>query len=329
MPPLEAKKLLFRAATMQRARVDEYKMCLLLIDVEKAHLNGICDRKDVFVELLREAGAPGKCGRLKRWLYGMRPAARAWENDYSKNLESTGMKKGKSSPSVFWDPSTRTRCVVHGDDFTFLGYPDELEKMKKMMSQWYDIKVRGELSGKPGSCEEITLLNRTIRWKGGVLEYEADLKHRAIVMEALGLEEDSKSLSSPIIKEECPDDDDELDAKEARDFRGLAARVNYLAQDRPDIQFAKKELCREMAKPTMRGWTKLKRLARYLVGARSMIWKFRECDADFDEVTLYADSDWAGCTRSRRSTSGGIATVGGGDLEDVVVHPGIGRHVER
>ena len=41
----------------------------------------------------------------------------------------------------------------------------------------------------------------------------------------------------------------ELDPEEATAYRALAARANYLAQDRPDISFASKELCREFAVP--------------------------------------------------------------------------------
>ena len=33
-------------------------------------------------------------------------------------------------------------------------------------------------------------------------------------------------------------------------FRSVAARANYLAMDRPDIQFAAKEVCRWMSAPT-------------------------------------------------------------------------------
>ena len=35
-------------------------------------------------------------------------------------------------------------------------------------------------------------------------------------------------------------------------FRAIAARLNKLSLDRCDIQFATKEICREMAKPTAR-----------------------------------------------------------------------------
>ncbi len=53
-------------------------MKLMLIDVKKAHLNGFVEEgEDVYVDLPAEANAPGKCGKLRRWLYGMRPAASA------------------------------------------------------------------------------------------------------------------------------------------------------------------------------------------------------------------------------------------------------------
>ena len=59
---------------------------------------------------------------------------------------------------------------------------------------------------------------------------------------------------------------EELGGLQAKEFRALAARANYLAADRADIQFAVKELCRGMAKPTRGDWRKIKRLGRYLIG---------------------------------------------------------------
>eukprot|EP00969_Alexandrium_andersonii_P373649 15484522-Alexandrium_andersonii.AAC.1 len=48
-------------------------------------------------------------------------------------------------------------------------------------------------------------------------------------------------------------DDQELDQEESTRYRALAARADYLAQDRPDIHYATKALCREVAKPTTGG----------------------------------------------------------------------------
>ena len=77
MPPLEAKKMLFKWARMKVGGKRQDKV-LCLVDVKKAHLNAVCDDV-VFVQLPEEAKAPGKCGKLRRWSYGMRPAAQGWE----------------------------------------------------------------------------------------------------------------------------------------------------------------------------------------------------------------------------------------------------------
>ena len=63
------------------------------------------------------------------------------------------------------------------------------------------------------------------------------------------------------------EDSEELAGAEATRFRAVAARANYLAADRPDIQYAFKNTCRKMANPITGDWHKLVRLGRYLKGA--------------------------------------------------------------
>ena len=135
MPPLEAKKaLLFRLAATRlkdggltgKGRA----MKLMFIDVRKAHLNAKCEKAHMYVNLPPEAGAaPGMCGRLKRWLYGMRGAAQGWETEFTEKLLSIGFTRGRSTPVVFYRDSDETRFVVHGDDFTFLGYQEVLDEL--------------------------------------------------------------------------------------------------------------------------------------------------------------------------------------------------------
>ena len=62
--------------------------------------------------------------------------------------------------------------------------------------------------------------------------------------------------------------------KDATEFKGVAARANYLSLDCPDLQFPVKECSREMASPTRNSWAKAKKVARYLVGRRRVVWEF-------------------------------------------------------
>ena len=91
----------------------------------------------------------------------------------------------------------------------------------------------------------------------------------------------------------------------------MAARANYLAADRPDVQYAVKEVCRRMAKPAKSDWQKLVRLARYLKGAPRLVWEYRwQLGGDGIPPSGYSDSDWAGDGRTGKSTSGGVVMRG-------------------
>ena len=63
----------------------------------------------------------------------------------------------------------------------------------------------------------------------------------------------------------------DLTPVEATGFRALSARANYLAQDRPDLAFSTKELCREFAVPNAASFFQLKRVITYLVGLPRLV----------------------------------------------------------
>ena len=122
MPPLEAKKTLvaFLAASWSPEpwRGGWRWQKLKLIDVKKAHLNGVVGGDEHAYIARPGCCAAGMCGRLRRWLYGMRPAAKAWEEDYAAKLVKEGYKRGVAAPTVFQEEVGDVSLVVHGDDFT-------------------------------------------------------------------------------------------------------------------------------------------------------------------------------------------------------------------
>ena len=64
-----------------------------------------------------------------------------------------------------------------------------------------------------------------------------------------------------------------------------------------------------MARPNRKDLPKIKRAIRYLRGAsRAMlVYRWQEAPAEF---LTYSDSDWAGCQKSRKSSSGGVLMHG-------------------
>ena len=196
-----------------------------MIDVRKAHLNLRCE-ETVYVQIPKESEGykEGKCGKLERWLYGFRPAAPAWQGDYTDKLVEVGFEVGKASKVIFYHPEWDARGVVHGDDFTFVGKDRELKKVRNLMEKWYEVKVKGTLGGDAKDCKEMSLLNRKLDWKEDYLDYEADSKHVQKILEGLELPKGSKSVISPIVREspeEEVDGDELLDSEGATKFRGI------------------------------------------------------------------------------------------------------------
>jgi len=275
MPPWEAKKLLFSKAASQKGMSRKRK--LSFIDATKAHVNGVCD-VDAFIDLPEEIREPGKCAKLKFWLYGMRPAARASEDTYAFKLVELGFVQGVSAPTVFFHREKCMECVVHGDDFTILGFEEDLDELEVAMRSWFEIKVRGRIGPDSSDAKEITILNRTVTWLDWGIRIVADPKHAERLTEFFGLEATSTSVVSFGKKEKdlkaeaegVENDDEVLGGKEASIYRGLAATANYLSQDRFDIQFGSKELCRDMAHPTTGSMGRMKRGARYLLGVPTL-----------------------------------------------------------
>ena len=306
-PPWELKKLLMSHAA-ERSNGKTRKM--LLIDVKKAHLNSECT-EDVFIELPEEVGAAkGKVGKLRRWLYGFRPAAAAWEAHYANKLEEVGLRRGLATPVSFYHEENDVNLVVHGDDFTFTGDDASLRWVEELMSKWYEVKVRARLGPGENDDKEATLLGRIVRWEAWGISCEANPKYRESVLEDLGLKEDSKSLMSPGTRD--ADRDDDLLPKvlgDDRKCRSIVATINYMATDMPDLQFACKEVCREMSAPTVQSWKKVKRIGRYLLGREKVVWMFPWKDGH-GSLKVFTDSDWAGDVETRKSTSGGIITIG-------------------
>ena len=61
---------------------------------------------------------------------------------------------------------------------------------------------------------------------------------------------------------------------EATAYRAVAARSNYLGQDRADISFSAKEACRKMSSPSTLDEQRLKRIGRYLISVPRAVYLY-------------------------------------------------------
>ena len=141
-----------------------------------------------------------------------------------------------------------------------------------MMGEWFEIKVKGVLGPEDKDMKEIVILGRLVRWTEDGVEFEADPRHRKALMDHFGFEEGVKGAAVNGDKErkEEEGDEDDMEREEAKTFRGLVARMNYLAQDSQDLQYPAKEVSREMARPKRGAWRRLTKVIKYVAGRRAV-----------------------------------------------------------
>lgn len=144
--------------------------------------------------------------------------------------------KGKSSPRNVCHRKRNLFVTVHGDDFTSTGPTSQLLWFQRLLDAKYECKYKMLGPGK-NQVKSVRVLNRTIEWTEAAITYEANTRHAELIIKQLGLE-GAKSLSNPGTREE-----------HSSSYKMIVARLNYLAMDRIDLQYATKEAAKHMSAP--------------------------------------------------------------------------------
>ena len=283
---------------------------IMIMDVKAAFLYGECRRK-IYIELPTQDpcyGDGGLVGKLRKAMYGTRDAPQIWQREVQKSMESIGFSMSILQPSVYYHRGKRMVVVVHVDDFLCSGNIDDLEWLYQSLVQKYDMKrdlIRKDTES------ELRYLNRRVRWKDGQFELEGDEKHVSILMKEWGMDQ-CKEVDTPISRS-CQDQalvGDLLSEEEAKRTRRAIARINFMAQDRPDLSVVARIMSQGMAQPREGVRQCVKRAIRYLR-------KFPRCilevgsSESFGSLEVWTDSDWAGDSASRKSCSGGSLQLNG------------------
>ena len=311
-PPLEAVRLLLSDAATLPDHDQQSDKVVMINDVARAFFEAPV-RRMVCVELPPEAAGETEgdvVGHLQMSLYGTRDAAANFQAEVRKFMLGLGYEQSQYSASVFWHRSRQLKTLVHGDDFMTTGSRDNTAWFRRQLEHRFEIKT-SVIGGGRSELSEGRLLGRIIRCTPVGWEYEADQRHADLIIRGLHLE-GAKGVKSPGEDEKAwqrGENGETLPRDEWTSYRALAARANYLAQDRADLQFAAKKICRGMASPIRGNLRAMKRLGRYLIFAPRVVWTFGY-QQNVGVLRAFSDSDWAGCATTGRSTSGGAIMRG-------------------
>ena len=231
-----------------------------------------------------------------------------WQDHIAKELDSMGFDRCVTDPSVFSHKTTQIVVAMHVDDLIASGHKSDLEQMYKVIGSKVMLKV-----GKPIAevGDEETFIGRKVRKEVDGFSIRQD---RSYVEEMLKTEDLSKvrPVNTPGVAEsntEVEDPSVRLNPEGHHKYRQIVGKLQYLSFDRTDIQYAVKELARRLHEPTVNDLKRAQRTLKYLQRypeATVML----DNQAEPTEINVYVDSDWAGCKRTRKSTTGGVMMFG-------------------
>ena len=112
-------------------------MAIHQMDVATAFLNGVL-HEDIYMKQPEGFEAPGKehqvC-HLQKSLYGLKQSPRCWYEQFSTQLDSTGLKHSRADPCVFykWENGNLTVISIYVDDLILLA--DLIQEMLEVERQ--------------------------------------------------------------------------------------------------------------------------------------------------------------------------------------------------
>ena len=311
MPPIEALRMVIsHAATLGKNGEARH---LLVADVRRAYFCAKA-RRPIYIEIPMEdleEGDEGRCGELIQSMYGTRDAARNWSEEMRRALISLGAKPGLGSGCVYsLERNGRvTKIMVHGDDIVCAGTAEDLKFIEEQIKQRFDIKTQS-VGLSQGFERRAKVLNRIVRVDEFGYTLEADPRHARLIIEELGMERAS-GTSTPIDDQtrDGATEGELLSAGEAKLYRGMAARLNYLSIDRPDLRVPAQYASRHMSTPSTGAWRIIRKAARYLIS--NPTWRARyKWQQEEEKIMCFSDADWASDKSTRQSISGGIIFIG-------------------
>lgn len=280
---------------------------------------------------LPEMRKEGKCWIVKGTFYGTRMASTEFQEYVAQSLlSSESMRRYPAIPvvyhfkAVFLEEKNVLEVVAvrHGDDFIYEGDDISLDSFDQILVTYFKIRIGRRVGPLPHHAKRGVHLNRIIECNDEGYTWQADPKHVENLLEVLNMKGCSPAVT-PGTKDTGKNErhaEKELIGEARQAMCSAAGICQYLSADRKDIQFSAKEVMRHISKPCLLGLLKLKRLARFLKGHKTLVYVYKFQDKP-ESVDVVVDANYADeASHSRKSTSSGDIFMGGHLLIPTVSH---------
>nr|GEU42987.1 hypothetical protein [Tanacetum cinerariifolium] len=268
------------------------------MDVNSAFLYGTIE-EEVYVcqpPGFKDPDFPDKVYEVKKALYGLHQAPRAWYETLSTYLLNNGFKRGQIDKTLFIKRNKDDILLVqvYVDDIIFRSTKKEMcDAFEILMHEKFQMSLMGELT---------FFLGLQVKQKRDGIFISQD-KYVAKILEKFGFFEVKTTstlmeTSKPLLKDE---DGQEVDV---HIYRSMIGSLMYLTSSRPVIMFAVCACGRHQVSPKVSHLQAVKRIFRYLKG-QPKLGNLQLVDVNYLVVDLYPGSvksrQWLQTTQLRLS----------------------------
>ncbi|CAL2249603.1 unnamed protein product [Prunus armeniaca] len=220
------------------------------LDVKSAFLNGELE-EEIYVEQPQgfiEQGGENKALKLKKAMYGLKEAPRAWNNRIDKYFINVGFRRSKSEPTLYTKTQGKSDILIvslYVDDLIYTGNNEEIIKeFKKDIMKTFEMSDLGLMHyflGIEINQEEDGIFICQKKYTKNLLKK----------FKMYGC----KIVATPLITNEKLRKEDGSSKANESVYRSLIGSLLYLTTTRPDIMYATslyyQDLCKIQVKYTM------------------------------------------------------------------------------
>lgn len=271
------------------------------IDIKTAFLNSPIE-EEVYVEQPEGfliSGRETYVCKLKRCLYGLKQASRAWNQHITAILLKLGFNQSEQDPCIFYHKEKQEYLMVWVDDIAiFAKTENDISKVIEMIKEHLDVDERGKLNW---------FLGMEIKHDDNGLVISQN-RYISDLLLKWGMK-DCKPVPDPIFATKFASDLPECNQNIYRQLIGSLLYVSITS--RPDIAYAVNVLSQYTSKPLECHFIAAKRVLRYLKGTNQSL-KYSKYSGSL-RLLAFTDADWANNDENRRSTSGTVIKLHASD----------------
>lgn len=249
-----------------------------------------------------EEGGPNLVCRLKKSLYGLKQAAKVWNDAVDNLLAKDGFERCQADPCLYKRKfgDNWTYLLIYVDDIIIAAKSNnEIEAAKNFIASKFEIEDLGEVKQYLGL--EVT------KTTDGFYAISQSKYIRSVIAD-FGLEK-AKESSIPIRVDYGSTEnlgDEGLLLSNVQYQRLIGCLLFLSVNTRPDISAAVSILAQKISHPHQEDWNELKRVVKYLKGTINAKLVLGGIERSSEFMHGYADASFADKNMDRKSISGTV-----------------------